>query len=231
MIKALLAYQETDAKLRKIEIELSGSEERKKAMSAKKYLEGVEETLAKLESRASELVLAYENATKQQLKLKEQEEEFARAIDSLEDQTEATYLLKKADELLAKIKTLGAEATKIANEIQAVLTEYSNVKRLTKSAQAQYAEYGKKYNDLKASKKEERDAIEAELAKLKAKVDPALMERYLKKRSEKIYPVVYELNGEVCGACNMQLSMSELSKLKNGEIIECDQCRRLIYKG
>ena len=74
MIKALLAYQETDAKLRKIEIELSGSEERKKAMSAKKYLEGVEETLAKLESRASELVLAYENATKQQLKLKEQEE-------------------------------------------------------------------------------------------------------------------------------------------------------------
>ncbi len=230
MIQELLAYQTTDAKLRKIETELSGSEERKKALSAKKYLEGVEEAVSKLEARASELLLAYENATNQQLKLKEQEEELSRAIDTLEDETEVNYLLKKADELLAKIKVFGSEATKIANEIQAVLSEYNSVKQKTKSAHAQYEEYGKKYNELKESKKLEKEAIEKELAALKEKVEPSLMERYLKKRAEKIFPVVAEVTDKTCGGCNMELSMSELSKLKSGEIIECDQCRRLIFK-
>ncbi len=230
MIQELLAYQTTDAKLRKIETELSGSEERKKALSAKKYLEGVEEAVSKLEARAAELLLAYENATNQQLKLKEQEEELSRAIDTLEDETEVNYLLKKADELLAKIKSFGAEATKIASEIQAVLSEYNNVKLKTKAARTQYEDSGKKYNELKESKKSEKEAIEKELASLKEKVDPSLMERYLKKRAEKIFPVVAEVTDKTCGGCNMELSMSELSKLKSGEIIECDQCRRLIFK-
>ena len=35
MVEELLKYQETDSRLRKIEIELSGSEERKKSVSAK----------------------------------------------------------------------------------------------------------------------------------------------------------------------------------------------------
>ena len=38
MVNKLLKYQEVDAKLRKIEIELSSSEERKKALSAKTKL-------------------------------------------------------------------------------------------------------------------------------------------------------------------------------------------------
>ena len=75
------------------------------------------------------------------------------------------------------------------------------------------------------------DAIKSELEKLKAKVDPALMAKYLEKREKKMFPIVYAVRGEFCGACNMQLNMADLSKLKNGEIIECDQCGRLIYKG
>ena len=41
MIQALLDYQTADAKLKKIEKTLAESEERKKAVSAKKYLEKV----------------------------------------------------------------------------------------------------------------------------------------------------------------------------------------------
>ena len=55
MIKALKEYQVQDAKLREIEKILSGSEERKKTVSAKKYLEGVEENVNKLDFRAAEL--------------------------------------------------------------------------------------------------------------------------------------------------------------------------------
>ena len=78
--------------------------------------------------------------------------------------------------------------------------------------------------------KDEKLAVETKLEELKAKVEPSLMERYLKKRANKIYPVLYELRGNVCGACNMELSMAELNKLKNGEVIDCEQCGRLIYQ-
>ena len=121
MLEQLLKYQEIDAKLRKIEVELSSSEERKKAVSAKKYLEGVEDAVAKLDQRAGELTIAFENATGELEKMKAQESEFKKALDEMADEGEANYLIKKTDELLAKIKSLYAEITAVSNEIQAVM--------------------------------------------------------------------------------------------------------------
>jgi predicted nucleic acid-binding Zn-ribbon protein len=230
MIEALLNYQTADAKLRKIEKTLADSEERKKAMSAKKYLEGVEENVNKLDVRASELLGLYEQMTDEQLKLKEQENVLKESLDSVADEKEATYLLKKAEELIGKIKSLGAKAGKIAEEIQSIMKEYSTIKNTTKAARAQYSENVEKYNALKDSVKAEKEEVEKQLETLKGKVDASLMDRYLKKRAGKIYPVLYEVRGDVCGACNMQLPMSEMNKLKNGEIIDCDQCGRLLYQ-
>ena len=115
-------------------------------------------------------------------------------------------------------------------ELQAVIKEYTSIKSTTKAAQVQYKENVEKYNQLKDSVKDEKESVEAELKALQDKVEPSIMERYLKKRANKIYPVLYEVRGNVCGACNMELPMSEINKLKNGEIIDCDQCGRLLYQ-
>ena len=230
MIQALLNYQTVDAKLRQIEKKLSESDERKKALTAKKYLESVDENVNKLDDRAAELMATYENSTAQQLKLEEQQAEIIESLESAQDEKQVQYLIKKAEELISKIKSLGAQAKKIEEEIQSILKEYSKIKSTAKAAQAQYKENAEKYNALKESVRSEKEAVEKELEVLKAGVDSTLMERYLKKRAGKIYPVLYEVRGNVCGACNMELSMSELNKLKNGEIIDCDQCGRLIYQ-
>ena len=184
----------------------------------------------KLDLRAAELISAYEKATNEQLLLKEQQGEIEHAIDNLEDENGANFLLKKVEELIAKIKALDGEATRIAGEIQNVIKEYANIKNKTNIAKTQFNEYGTKYQELKASKKDEMDKINAELEVLKKAVDPALMELYLKKRAEKIFPIMFEVNSDVCSACSMNLSMSDMAKLKNGEILECDNCRRLLYK-
>ena len=229
MIKALKEYQVQDAKLREIEKVLSGSEERKKTISAKKYLEGVEENVNKLDLRAAELNATFVKAAEDQLKLKEQQAEIAEAIERVEDEKEASFLIKKAEELIGKIKNLTNEMNKVMEEIQNLVKEYASIKKTTKVAQTQYKENAEKYNALKESYKEERSAIEKELEELKKNVDPALMERYLQKRANKIYPILYEVKGNICGACRMELPMSELTKLKNGEVIDCDQCGRLLY--
>ena len=229
MIEQLLIYQEADAKLRKIETELSSSEDRKKAISAKKFLEGVEETVNNLDARAKKLVEEFEAINLEQQKLKEQETELYKVAENPEDENEASYLIKKLEELMAKMKILASKANEISDAISAVCKEYVQVKSQTKAAQTQYAESGKKYNDLKASLQSEKDAIEKELAILKGKVEVALMEKYLKKRAMKMYPIVYEVKSNVCAACNMELPMSEMNKLKGGAVVECDQCGRLLF--
>ena len=231
MIEELLKYQEADEKLHKIETELSESDVRKKAVAAKKYLAGAPESINKLDVKAAELYSAYEGMLNKLNALKDQESEFENAVSDAEDENAVNYLIKKTEELLAKIKSVSADCAKIQSDIQAVLKDYATVANTTKSATAQYNENGKLYNELKAQKQPEMDAVKSELEKLKAKVDPALMAKYLEKREKKMFPIVYAVRGEFCGACNMQLNMADLSKLKNGEIIECDQCGRLIYKG
>lgn len=230
MIEQLLNYQQADAKLRKIETELSGSEARKKAMAAKKYLEGVEANVDNLDARAAKLLDVYQKAVAERDRLIEFEAEFESAMKDAANEAELSYLVKKADKVSLEIKALYAKLNKLAEEVQAVMKEYVNIKNTTKAMQAQYAENGKKYNELKASLKDEKETVEKELDGLKKTVDPVLMERYLKKRASKMYPVVYELRDNVCGACNMELSMSEINKLKSGEIIECSQCGRLLYR-
>ena len=77
MIKSLLEYQNVDAELREIQISLKQSEERKKASSAKSFLNGANESVAKLDQRAEELVGKF-NAS---LKLLGQLEEEAKEYD------------------------------------------------------------------------------------------------------------------------------------------------------
>lgn len=230
MVEKLLAYQTADAKLREIEKTLGASEDRKKAVSAKKYLEGVEESVNKLDARSSELVAAFEKANQTQLKLKEQENELVSALNELEDEKGADYLNKKAEELIAKIKAIESETTKILEEMQEIVKEYSSIKVKTKKAQVQYAESAAKYNELKESVKDEKATVDKELSALAKDVDPELLKRYLNKRADKMYPIVYEIRGNVCGACNMELHAAALGKLKKGEVIDCDQCGRMLYQ-
>ena len=230
MIDKLIKYQEKDTELKKIEVELSSSEERKKAMSAKKYLDSVTENVNKLDQRSSELASAYENALGLKAHLEEQGKELSQAIASIEDVTEATYLLKKAEELEAKVKSLSGEILRLTEEIQNVTKEYSTIRSTTKAAQAQYSEYGQKYNELKASKTPEMEKIKGELDKLSKDIPAELLDKYNAKRSAKIFPILVGVVGNNCGNCRMELSMSELSKLKNGGIIECEHCRCLMYQ-
>lgn len=228
MVNKLLKYQEVDAKLRKIEIELSSSEERKKALSAKKFLDGVEETIIKLNARSKELYEQYLVILEEQKNFSSKQEEYTLAIKDVETEDEVAYLSKKIDETIAKIKNLSALSEKLGEEMQKVLAEYATLKAKTKGAKLQYEEFGKKYNELRASKSAEMDAIKKELLALEKDIDATLLEKYKAKRLSKNFPVLREVTGKICEVCYMELSAGEISKLKSGAIIE-HECGVLLY--
>lgn len=229
MIQKLLNYQEKDAKLHNIEIQLASNEERKTMAKAKKFLEGVEESVNKLEARATELVAELNNLMAQQKSLKEQYEEFVSCAENAQDETEVSYLIKKLEETSLKIKSATNVVNKISEEMANVTAEYKTVKAKTKNAQLMYKESKEKYKEFKSSFDGESEQIKSELETIKKDIDPVLMQRYIEKREKKIFPILFEVTGEFCVACGMQLSMSELTKLKKGEIIDCD-CGKMLYQ-
>ena len=131
------------------------------------------------------------------------------------------------------MNALQAQASALTEDINAVLRSYQKLKVNTKAMQAQYKEFKVKYDELKTGREEERKAIESKLAALEKSVDGALMEKYKAKRKDKMFPILFEAKGEksnMCGKCLMEISMADVNKLKGGEVIECDNCRCLIYK-
>jgi predicted nucleic acid-binding Zn-ribbon protein len=230
MLEQLLAYQDVDKRLREIEKTLSESPERKKALNAKKYLDGATESVSKLDDRSAELANAFETIEKEQQKLVEQQSELENSLASAEDEKAMEYLIKKAEELAQKIKAIEEQISKISAEIQSIYKEYDGIKSMTQKAQVQYKENAPKYKALKDSLQQEKDEIESKLKELAKDVDPALMQRYLTKRADKIYPVIYAVRGDYCGHCNMELHGLAKEKLKKGEIIDCDQCRVMLYQ-
>jgi chromosome segregation ATPase len=109
MIKALLNYQENDKKLFEIEMKLATSEERKKAVSARKYLESVDENLTKLDLRAGELDFVLKTAIKEKEKLKEELQDVKTVSSGIESREEAEFIVKKIEKIVTAIKKVSDE--------------------------------------------------------------------------------------------------------------------------
>ena len=230
MINKLLEYQTVDATLRDIEVALSKSDERKKAKSAKNFLDGANETLAKLDQRAEELVAKYNGA----IKLYGQLADDAKEYDGISDMDEGqlSYVKKKAQSLTEEINGLLSSIEQLSKEIENVLKEFAQLKADIKKAKAQYAEYGPKYNELKASKEGEMTEIKLKLKKLESKIDAEIMAKYKQKRKDKIFPVLneaQEMSKHAYCRCGTELPVTSYTSLKSGNIVECENCHRLLY--
>lgn len=232
MIEQLLQYQNVDTKLREIETEISQSEERKKAVSAQKFLNSVNDSIALLEKRAEELTNKYNESVALYKRLGDEIKEYD-DVDETDDIEQLGYVKRKAQELNDEIENLANGIEQISREISVVLKEFTQLKAKTKEAKSQYSEFVPKYNALKASKEEEMKKIKAELAKIEKQIPPEEMELYKTKRKDKIFPVLYAVQvfGKKphCSRCGTEFPMACFDSLKKGSLVECDSCHRLVY--
>ena len=49
------------------------------------------------------------------------------------------------------------------------------------------------------------------------------------KRKENIFPIIAPLNGNMC-ICGMDFPLALQEKLAGGNVVECEHCRRFVYK-
>lgn len=231
MIDELLKYQEADGKLRAIEQEIASTEERKKYLSARKFLEKAPEKLESLDARAAEFKHLFERLEKKYAEIADTIKDYENLDEMVDEQGgEISFYKKNASQIAESLKNLKAEINKLVQQIEKTSAEYAAAKKQTIAMQKQYKEYKEKYAAVKEARAADISAIEAEISKLGKAVPADTLAKYKAKRKEKVYPVVCEVVGNRCPQCGMELSIAEISKLSDGNYIECDSCRRILFK-
>ncbi len=226
----LLEYQKVDGEYRALEQELSSSEEYKKYAQAKKFLKAAMDKLESQEARAAELRGAKDG-------LAARCEEMAKSIAEYADLEEMvaegggdiSFYKKNALVLSERLRAVKGDLGKLMGEIENILAEYNKLKEQVRSMQKQYNENSEKFKALRAGRAAEANAISARLEKIGKEIPAPILEKYKQKRKEKIFPVVVPLQNGCC-MCGMDFPLAVQTKLAGGDVIECENCRRFVYK-
>lgn len=232
-IEKLLIYQEEDKKLVEIERKLKESDSRKKGIQAQRFLSTVSETISGIEVKSQELCVNYEKALEEFKVLVEENAEFQTIIEKVNDEKEIAYLKNQAVALQKKHKDLMEKVSRIEQEMNDVARQYAKLKKETIAYQEQYKKSKDDYEKEKVAIEPERKAIEAKLKEIALDIPSDIMNTYKEKRKDKHFPIVYKLAAKDnhCSACGTELSMKQLDALKKEDtVIECENCRRLIFK-
>ena len=229
MLQAILQYQETDAKLYKLEREIAGCDERKEYVKFKKFLESAPEKLDALETKATALQSEAAELTQKCIRTEESLNDFENLDELVTGGADIAFYKKKAQAVADQLKKLKADLTALMANIKATDEEYKKLKKQVLSAQKQYADATEKYNAVKAARDPERKELEETLSKLEKAVPAEMLEVYRTKRKEKIFPVVGEMVGTRCPFCSMEPPLAARNKLTGGASIECDNCHRIIF--
>lgn len=225
----LLEYQRVDGELLKIEQELSASEERKKYLQAKKFMEAAGEKLEAQDKRAVSLRAMAEKLTEEFETIEKTISEYADLDEMVENGGDIAFYKKSVQTLAERLRAVKSELAKLTVDVEAAVEEYKKMKKQTIAMQKQYKEYNEKFKTVKNSRAGEVKKINEELEKIGSNIPPEILTRYKAKRRERIFPVVAPLTNGRC-ICGMDFAIAQQGKLSGGGVVECEHCHRFIYK-
>lgn len=228
-LERLLEYQKVDAELRTIEQEIASSEERKKYLQAKKFIESARDKLEAQDAHAVELKKLRDDLAIRCEEMTKAIAEYSDLEEMVDGGGDITFYKKNAQALQERLRTVKSELSKLIADIGSAVEEYKKLKEQTIAMQKQYKEYSEKFKEVKGARAAEVKAITARLETIAHGISADILERYNIKRRERIFPVLVPLTNDRC-VCGMDFPLAQQGKLAGGNVVECEHCRRFVYK-
>ena len=229
--EALWAYQTEDMKADAIANSIKRSPTRQKLEKARDFIldrqkkyKQIEEDVSAMVDRKDIIAQAVERS-REQLQILQNRYE-TEALDTPED---VKALLSEVSKCRDTIRQYEAEISRISKETEANDKLQRSVRLEAANAKKAFDQLKTDYEEESKSKKVELDAQRAKAKEMMDQVDPKLLEEYevIKKH---ISPPVARLTYGQCSGCNTSLPSATLSKIKNGALIECETCGRMIIQ-
>ena len=229
--EALWAYQAEDIKADAIAASIKRSPTRQKLEKARDFIldrqkqyKQIESDITAMADRKDIIAQALERAGNQLQALKDRFEsdppQTAEDVKAL--MAEVSHCRDTIRQYEAEIARIVKESTAHDKQQKVVRVEAANAKKAFDQLKAEYEEESQ-------SKKAELDEQRAKAKALVDAVDPALLEEYntIKKH---ISPPVARLTHGQCSGCNTSLPSAVLSRIKSGNLVECETCGRMIIQ-
>ena len=224
-IKKLLEYQEADNKVDAAEKKVKGSKERKTANAMKQRYEIAVEERKKLIASRDET----ENEVNQIAKEVEKLTSIAnadRAKDAPDDVDAIAKLVGEIDKLVSSLKKCEDKLIKLNSELDENEKKINEYAVIANKAKEEFNINKAGYEKLVAENKPEIEALRAERDKIQ--VEPALLNKYLALKKNKVVPTA-PLTNKRCGGCHMELPAFTLSNATKNGYCECENCARIVY--
>jgi len=229
-ISQLLLYQEKDSKLIKIEQEIASSEQRKGYAQTRNFLKRASDKLDQLEAKSKEIINRL-NALEQKYKdISDTLKDFEHMDELVNGGADISSYQRSANQVLESLHALKGDIANLTNIAKKTTDDYQALKKRVLAAQKQYPELEAAYKNLKKERESETAPIVKELAAISKDIDADIMKKYLAKRSERIFPIICEIRSDRCSKCGMELSIADKDKVAAGNVVECENCHRFLYK-
>lgn len=229
-IDKMLEYQKLDSEKYKIEKQLKENNNQKMSEQMQEKKQSAINHSVMLEEKAESLFADIEKVKKQFKTQEDKMNEFLAKDLSKMSKEEVEKLTNLTNKLAQNLQILGKNLSTLATNVNAVLLDFNNTRNVFKQAKEGEDKYQLAYEqDLKdvSGKKNE---IEKKLEVVAKECDPKLLEAYLKKRKENVFPVLVPLQGNSCGGCHVEMPYISISKIDDAGVLVCEHCRRINYK-
>lgn len=229
-MEALLKYQQADVKADKIERDLRNSEASKRLVKVRQFLEDQKRVLQRMMASVDVRRKAIESTAQRfdvyEKRYEEGMEKYEKADkENLEEMAKYTRYF---DQLTARIAQERKEFAQLVHTLEKENNQLADMRiRIAKAR--------KEYDDLKAAVEAERAAAQGDIEAARAEanalakdVDSALLEAYTRVKRNHAVPVA-EVQQNKCTGCNMELPAVVARRLRESEVVECDNCGRILY--
>ena len=228
---ALWAYQTEDMKADTIVNEIKRSPIRQKLEKSRDYIMDRQKQYKQIEDEITGMADRKEILAEAVVKADEQLRNLQSAFESNPPQDEDS--LKS---MLSDVAKCRETLRQYESEMNRIVQETGSHEKLLQRVRVEAAKAKQTFDQLKVdyeneskAKKEELEQQRARVKSLESTVSAELLAEYetIKKH---ITPPVARLAYGQCSGCNTSLPSAILSKIKNGAIVECETCGRMIIQ-
>lgn len=230
-MEQLWIYQQADSKVVKYENEMRQDPNRRKLVKLRNYykeqqnaMQSVEDGVSKTEKTIAQCQSQYEQLKKRldSCSTRTSEDDFSSA-------SEVKSAISDINDIVLKLQQLQQRLQAAVREADGLNRSLRQARSNAQQAKNDYTELKKEYDEQLAVQTEELKKLEAERDALSSGIPPQLIAKYNSVK-QRCFPPIAKLVGEKCGGCNMELPAVTLSDAsRDGAIVECENCGRILY--
>lgn len=232
---AILQYQETDIKLRKIYDEIEKSKLNVSLENARAEFNNAKAKVADSEKAAEVLVNLVNNAERLYAEGIKAFEDIEAKLNDTESDEERAECLSKLENIRRKLGEIEKKLSEVKPRADRTIKDYRTGQETGKKMREEYNKAKEALETLKKSKEPAVDELKKKLNELSAHIEPAIMEQYNALKADGKYVAFVEAlpreRGTVyCRGCGIELPQKLKSELNETGMCRCEKCRRIIYK-